>query len=194
MNTELENIESSEKIEIPQNVKVEKMRYQKNSLSYMLGFAGIGFSIFAAFILLNSLTPDIYTIFKILLNIVILLFGFMCCENVKNYREKSAYMMLGIAGVCVARIFFGPVMLFKYYSKYLTFMEDGILQTDENTIVSKWLGSSIIDKSGFLTSTGYVRAILAIIGLIGAALCFIFAAIICIRKSKVLKKFLAENK
>lgn len=193
MNTELENIESSEKIEIPQNVKVEKMRYQKNSLSYMLGFAGIGFSIFAAFILLNSLTPDIYTIFKILLNIVILLFGFMCCENVKNYREKSAYMMLGIAGVCVARIFFGPVMLFNYYSKYLKFMEDGILQTEEKAVVSKWLGSSIIDKSGFLTPNGYVRAIMAIVALICAAVCFVFSALICIKKSRTLKKFLAEN-
>lgn len=193
MNTELENKELFEGKD-RNSIKIEKMRYQKNSLSYMLGFGGVLCSVFGAFVLLNSLTPGIYSIFKILMNIVILLFGFMCCENVKNYRKKSAYMMLGISGVCAARIFFGPILLFSNYAKYLTYMEAGELTDVQNAEVSKWLGSSIMEKSGFLTPSGYVRGTIAIVLLVASVVFFALSAVICIIKANKLQKFLASEK
>ncbi len=196
MNTELENNVSEENAENKINLKYEKMRYQKNTLSYSIGFIGILASIFAAFLLLNSLQPGFYTVLKILMNIVILLFGFMCCENVKNYREKSGYMMIGIGAVCFARIFFGPMILFTKYHQLQGFLHDETpeLTDAEKTICQKWLGSSVMSHTGYLTTNGYVRAIIAIVLLLIAAASFIAAGLICIKKSTDLKKYLNSTK
>ena len=55
------------------NFKLEKMRYQNNSFSYMFGFLALILSLLAAFIGLNSIAPRAFTIFKVLYNIAILL-------------------------------------------------------------------------------------------------------------------------
>lgn len=178
------------------NIKLDKMRYQKNSLSYIIGFAAIIASVFAAFVLLNSLQPGAYSIFKILLNILILLFGFMCCENVKNYREKSGFMLIGIGIVCGLRIFFGPLLLFINFSKFQKLDKSAIDYTEKLNEVKKWLGSTIVSeqKTGYLTPNGYVRAIIAIILLGIAAACFIASGLICIKKSRTLNKYIDSLK
>lgn len=96
-------------------LKMEKMRYQNNSISYWLGMLGILLSMFAAFVLLNSATPRAATLIKILMNIAILLFGFMACEKVKAYSKNYSYVMMGIGALCVVRMFWFPIQIITNY-------------------------------------------------------------------------------
>ena len=107
MSNELEKSASPfiEETELKQ-IKTEMMRYRANSLSYWLGFGAIIFSVFASFISLNSFQPNsVLVVVKILLNVVILLFGFLSCEKTKAYSKNSSIALIAIGGVCIARIF-----------------------------------------------------------------------------------------
>ena len=66
--------------------QVEMMRYRDNSLSYKLGLGGLAFSVLAAFFCLNGFNPTSFTtLIAIMLNIVILLGGFLGIEKTKSY-------------------------------------------------------------------------------------------------------------
>lgn len=177
------------------SLKVQKMRYQSNSLSYILGFIGIGFSVAAAFIALNSSSPRFATAIMIIGNIIILLFGFLSCEKVKAYQKKYAYCLIAFGGICVARIFWVPMQLITYYAKWQTAIENGDSVTKLEC--EKILGATItkVTENGsyvaFLPTSGTFRGVLAIILLICAATAFIASGVICIIKSNKLNKYLA---
>ena len=93
------------------NLSLEKMRYNNNKLSYYLGLGGIALSLLSCFIGLNSLQPTAaWSIFLILLNILILLFGFLTAEKVKVYSKNFSYYSIGLGAVCIARIFMYPLL------------------------------------------------------------------------------------
>lgn len=65
-----------------ENLQLEKMRYNNNSISYKLGLGGIVLSLVAMFIGLNSVAPSsILTLFIVLINILVFLFGFLSSEK-----------------------------------------------------------------------------------------------------------------
>src|SRR5574344_1200819 len=141
------------------DVKLEKMRYQSNSLSYMYGMLGLLCSIVAMFVALNSVqsqkNPAI--IVMILGDIVILLFGFLSCERVKNYDKKFAYVMFGLGGVCIVRIFWVPLQLIVYGTKWINRNADPTKTTDIEAECNKYLGSVITKGTGYLPDSGIFR-------------------------------------
>ena len=161
---------------------VEMLRYRTNKLSYTIGLLGIGFSLLAAFILFNSMAVNTpFVLFKILINIVILLFGFLFCEKVKNYSFHGSYGLFVLSGLCILRIFLLPLFIITDYAK---------LQAGEAT---KWLGESLLNTNhavAWLTSNGYVRGVLAIVLLGLAAACFIYSGLIGMKKTIRLTKYL----
>lgn len=73
-----------------ENLQLEKMRYNNNSISYKLGLGGIVLSLVAMFIGLNSVAPSsILTLFIVLINILVFLFGFLSSEKVKTYSKNT---------------------------------------------------------------------------------------------------------
>ena len=77
-----------------ENLQLEKMRYNNNSISYKLGLGGIVLSLVAMFIGLNSVAPSsILTLFIVLINILVFLFGFLSSEKVKTYSKKYSFYM-----------------------------------------------------------------------------------------------------
>ena len=83
----------------------EMMRYRPNTLSHKLGLLGMGASILGAFICLNSMaTQDIQVLLVILLNIVILLGGFLAAEKAKSYSKAGSIAQIVFGGICAARI------------------------------------------------------------------------------------------
>lgn len=170
-----------------ENVKLEKMRYQKNSLSYILGFAGIIFSILAAVIGLNTLKPSPMFVIKILMNIGILLFGFLTCEKVKTYKLGYGYTMFGFAAICIARIFWFPLLMITNWSKF-----------NKGDVVGaqKVLGAQIFatDKQyqGYMFQNCYGRAAVCIILLITSAAFFAFSGYVAVKKTKKLNNYLAS--
>ena len=176
MSTNVENKEL-EKVYYDQNdMHGEMMRYRANSSSYKYGMLAIVFSVLAAFISLNSIKWTSFdVIVKILGNIVILLFGFLSIEKVKAYNKNYSYVLMGFGGVCIARIFWFPLMLITDYAAYL-----------ENSSEVGRLGPTIIGSKiahAYLPQSGYVRAIIAIVFLSLAAFFFLLSGFIAYKKS-----------
>lgn len=186
--------------------KKEMMRYRANSLSYWLGFGAIGFSVLASFVCLNSFAPTtVLVILKILLNIIILLFGFLSCEKTKAYSEKSSIALIGIGGVCVLRIFWVPLQLLIYFNKFVPAQETlakDATNKEASAIVAEcrnYLGTTITDyyrgdklSIHWLPANGNFRGILAMVLLACAAAMFIAAGVIGLIRSKKLSSYMSS--
>ena len=153
----------------------EMLRYRSNSLSYKYGMLAIVFSILAAFISLNSVKWDLAIIVKILGNIIILLFGFLSVEKVKAYNKKFSYVLMVFGVVCIARIFWCPLILIKDYAQFLA-----------NPEVTGRLGQTVVGNAmmnSYLPQSGYTRAIIAIVLLVLSSISFLVAGITAYFKS-----------
>jgi len=154
------------------NMQGQMMRYRTNGFAYKLGMLAIAFSILGAFICLNSYKWDLTIIIKILGNIVILLFGFLSIEKVKSYSLSYSYTLIGIGGLCVARMFWIPVRLITLYAQY---------QADPtNPEALKYLGASVIGDpkvNSYLPQSGTIRGVAAMVLIALAAVCFIGAGV-----------------
>ena len=153
----------------------EMLRYRSNSLSYKYGMLAIVFSILAAFISLNSVKWDLAIIVKILGNIIILLFGFLSVEKVKAYNKKFSYVLMVFGVVCIARIFWCPLILIKDYAQFLADPE-----------VTGRLGQTVVGNAmmnSYLPQSGYTRAIIAIVLLVLSSISFLVAGITAYFKS-----------
>lgn len=195
MDNKVENknaVNSTEKVYYDQsNMHGEMLRYKTNSLSYKLGFGGILCSLLGAFICLNSLTWGPEIIIKILGNIVILLFGFLSLEKVKAYSKTYSYVMLGIGGVCILRIFWGPLQILTWYAKYIDNPTD-----DELVEIRKHLGAAMIDSystNAYLPQSGYFRGITAIVFFAMAAAFFIGAGVYGYIKAKQYADYMKDQ-
>lgn len=177
---------------------VEMMRYRVNALSSKLGLGAMACSILGAFICLNSFRPHDFQIFIIImLNIVILLGGFLACEKAKNYSKIGSIAQIVFGGICVFRIFYIPVTLINSYKDYNDVIKSGTGYSSskyKNAVEN--LGATITAKNSsqfanaFLTSNGIVRGVLAMILFAGAAGLFIAAGIIGYLRSQRLNKYL----
>lgn len=153
----------------------EMLRYRSNSLSYKYGMLAIVFSILSAFISLNSVKWDLTIIVKILGNIIILLFGFLSVEKVKAYNKKFSYVLMVFGVVCIARIFWCPLILIKDYAQFLS-----------NPEVTGRLGQTVVGNAmmnSYLPQSGYTRAIIAIVLLVLSSISFLVAGITAYFKS-----------
>ncbi len=203
MNDQMENNVVLEGAEL-KKVKLEMMHYRGNGLSYKLGFLGIAFSVLGAFVCLNSFKPDFLGFLKILMNIAILLFGFLCCEKAKAYSKEASIGMCVIGGVCALRIFWVPLNLMIWYNKFVGANSVKSSGTATEEEVKK--AQEIIDKSGnylgdivtnsnstinWLPKDGNFRGILAMVLLACAAAAFIVSGVVGIIQSK---KYIASRK
>lgn len=166
----------------------QMMRYRNNGFAYKLGMLAIAFSVLGAFICLNSYKWDLTVIIKILGNIVILLFGFLSIEKVKSYSLKYSYILIGIGGLCVARIFWIPLRLITLYAQF---------QADPTDAeATKYLGPAVIGDSkvnAYLPQSGTIRGIMAIVLIALAATCFIVAGVQGAMKAKRYAEYMSHQ-
>ena len=197
-----------EKTENLSELHLEKMRYNNNSLSYILGLLGIVFSVAACFIALNSLNPiGFKTVLKVVLNIFVLLIGFLTAEKVKVYQKKFSYVSFALGGIAILRMFWYPLTLMVKYNgfvKMLNAVDGKISQENFDNARHKFgefLGVTVmgalkdgeIVKTGYFTTNGYIRAIVLFVLLGCCAACFIFAGLINYVKSTKLTNYLARQ-
>ena len=192
--------------------KVEMMRYRDNSLSYKLGLGAIAFSVLGCFICLNSFAPNSFTtILAILLNIVILLGGFLSVEKTRAYSMKASIGLIAFGGICIARIFWIPLLLIIHYNAWVAdsgvvnkMIEDGVdvesteylaalaKSTEHQNYIGRTITTTNQNQLTYLPTDGNVRAILAIIFLVAAGLLFIFAGYIGMQRSRKLNTYLTS--
>lgn len=93
------------------NLKVDKMRYQNNGLSYGLILLALVLSIIALFVLITPATvkPGLTTAVEIGVNILLILITFLAAEKCKNYKKEWAITAFVIAGIHILRIFLEPL-------------------------------------------------------------------------------------
>lgn len=170
----------------------EMMRYRVNGLSYKLSLSAMVCSILGAFICLNSANPkDFWTIVIILMNVVILLGGFLASERVKNYSKKSSISLFVFGGVCLGRIFWVPLLLMINYNIWTKDPTSA-----KGTKAGNYLAKTITSKGtsgyavAFLPSDGNLRAIMAMIFFAAAGVCFIVAGVIGVKRSVKLSNYL----
>ena len=107
------------------NIKADKMRYQANSIPYLLVMLSVVISIIATFQLINydtftlvvnsiRVVPDLRIGIEIAIGIVMMLSTFLAAEKVKFYDHFWSNIGLFIlAGVNIFRIFNIPVYAFN---------------------------------------------------------------------------------
>ena len=189
---------------------VEMMRYRTNGLSYKLGVGGMAFSVLGAFICLNSANPvNVLTLVIILMNIVILLGGFLAAEKVKNYIQGGAIAQMVFGVICIGRIFWIPVQLILNYNVYIGYVTGKTdfdhekysyySQVPAYKTAERFLGESIKAKYknsryafAFLTPNGNVRAAIAMILFAAAGALFIAAGVIGFKRARKLHRYLAS--
>ena len=177
-----------------ETTKSEMMRYRVNSTSYTLGFIGIGLSLLAAFVCLNSTRPaTVSVIIKILMNIAILLFGFLCVEKAKAYSRQASWALVGIGGVCALRILWIPLQLITNWSKWLAAEAAG--DAEGMNQAGKYLGETITGYLSdaavrWLPNDGYFRGYAAIALLAVASVCFIVAGLYGVKRAVRLENFM----
>ena len=179
-------------LEITKN-SVEMLRYRNNKLAYSLGLGGVAASLFAAFICMNSMNPSNFSvIFKIILNVFILLFGFLCCEKAKTYQVRGSFYLIGLGVICLLRILWIPLQLITKYGEYIT-AEPGSAKMAE---LEEFLGSPITkgNQYAWLPSAGDVRGFIAIGLLVVAGILMIVGGVLGFMKAKKLAAYLDSLK
>lgn len=200
-------------------MQLEKMRYFDNKTSHTLGYVGIVTSLLAMFFALNTMAPAYFlggvgTVLAILMNIFILLTGFLTVEKVKTYSIGYSKYMVCLGAMSVLRIFWYPLTTIRLYNQMITDIKSGDYST-YSAVVSKYtgqLGASIlkgtpldasgndcsknladfnhIATAGFFSANGNIRGIVMIILLIISGAAFIAGGIIGYIKATKLKKYL----
>jgi hypothetical protein len=185
--------------------QVEMSRYRNNGLTYRLGLLGMATSLFACLILLNSMTPNVHSFIVVILNIVVLLGGFLACEKAKNYSFKGSIALAVMGGISIGRIFYTPFILLIYSASFDHYYSK-VSSTDAKTAAEakekldaavKWVGKSITESYSqnnyayaYLYHNGVFRAVFVMVflGISGAS--FIAASIIGMKKSRKLTAYL----
>ena len=185
---------------------LEMMRYRNNKMAYALGLGGMAFSMLACFMGLNSINAGTAnTMVVIMLNILVLLGGFLGCEKTKSYSKGGCISLFVFGGLSFARIFYVPIIIisnFFTFSKYLDGNNAGTL-TEEEIVKFKDsvsnLGPSITSKYTDATSSyayffanGTVRGVVTIIFLAASAGLFIAGGVIGYLRSKKLTDYLSS--
>ena len=182
-------------LEITKN-SIEMLRYRNNRLAYALGLSGVALSLLAAFVCMNSMNPENFqVIFKIILNVFILLFGFLCCEKAKTYQVRGSFYLIGLGVICFFRILWIPLQLMTNYSAYVAAKAADDVEAMNNA--SKFLGATIINSDGlvnWLPADGTTRGLIAIVLLVLAGILMIAGGIIGFLKAKKLTAYLNSLK
>ena len=96
-----------------ENIKLDRMRYTKNTTSSRLAILAIVFDVLFFISLYKSdVGTYYYTILigaSIIYNLVFLLATFLASEGVKNYQRNYSWLMLALGAGQIVRIFIYPV-------------------------------------------------------------------------------------
>ena len=93
------------------------LRYKKNKLASTLALLGLVFNCLYFMVLYCISNREFYKILiglSVVINLVVLLGGFLASEGVKNYKKSMAIVLLVIAAIQIARIFVYPVQILNF--------------------------------------------------------------------------------
>lgn len=148
------------------------LRYKKNKFASGFALLALVFNCLYFTILYAITVDDIFTPFlgfSVILNLLVLLIGFYASEGIKGYDKRFSIVLLVLAVVQVARIFYYPVY--------------GATQN--------WLIGTTSNLYFGVPMTAAANATFLIIYLVGSAACFVVSAVqgyIIARRLEVFQK------
>ena len=93
-------------------VKYDRMMYVKDSVPSLFAICAIVLNVFY-FVTIYQINKEYFYNFNIglsvIMNLLFMLFTFLCSEEVKNYHSKYGFVMIGLAVLEIVRIFFFPM-------------------------------------------------------------------------------------
>lgn len=123
-------------------IRLDRMRYTKNSLASGLALLAILFNVFYFVSIYESDVGSWYYNLligaSIVYNLLFMLMAFLASEGVKNYKIGYAYLLLGIGVGQIARIFILPM---KAYHATVTISKVtySVMETRQFVMVVIWL-------------------------------------------------------
>lgn len=183
---------------------VEMMRYRNNKLAYWLGLGGMAFSLLAGFMGLNSLSSTTAnTMVAIMINIIVLLGGFLAVEKTKNYSTNGCIATIVFGGLSVARIFYYPILLIINFNSFIGLVDGHLAgtlteaQEKAYTDALGMLGPSVTASytktnlaNAFFFPNGNARAATMIVLLAISAAMFIGGGVIGFMRARKLNTYL----
>ena len=150
-----------------QSVRLDRMRYTKNTTSSRLALLAIVFNVFY-FVSIYKTNVDFYYNLlmgaSILYNLIFMLATFLSSEGVKNYKSGYSYVLCALGIIQIARIF--------------------ILPTRAHATTLTVSGAEILAMS----NGQFVRVV---VYLVISAVCLFAAAVVNLQKSRALKAHVA---
>lgn len=150
-----------------QSVKLDRMRFTKNTTSSRLAILAIVFDVFYFVSIYKTNVDFYYNILmgaSILYNLIFMLAAFLSSEGVKNYKPGFTYVLGALGIIQIARIFILPV------KAHATTVTVG--------------GAELLAMS----NGQFVRVV---IYLIASAVCLFAAAVVNLQKSRALSAHIA---
>jgi len=152
-----------------QSIRLDRMRYTKNSLASGLALLAILFDVFFFISIYESNVGSwYYNILigaSILYNLIFMLAAFLCSEGIKNYEISYAYLMILLGIGQVVRIFIYPVTA---HNATVTIQEQAVI---------------VMETGQFVRCVIYLAA---------SAICLFAGAIVGISRSRALKAHIAS--
>lgn len=150
-------------------IRLDRMRYTKNSLASSLALLAILFDVFFFISIYESNKGSwYYNILigaSILYNLIFMLAAFLCSEGIKNYKINYSYVMIVLGLVQVARIFIYPV---RAHAATVSIQEQAV---------------TVMETRQF---------VFCVIWLLASAACLIVGAVVGMARSKALKAHVAS--
>ncbi len=150
-----------------QSVKLDRMRYTKNTTSSRLALLAIVFNVFY-FVSIYKTNVDFYYNLlmgaSILYNLVFMLATFLSSEGVKNHKSGYSFVLCALGIIQIARIFILPM---KAHATTLTVSGVEMLAMSDGQFVR------------------------VVIYLVISAVCLFAAAVVNLQKSRALKAHVA---
>lgn len=110
------------------NVKLDRLRYTKNSLSALFAYVAILFNVFYFVSIYGTDVGEYYYTIEIgisvICNLLFLLFSFLCSEGVKNYKYSYSIAFIPLGVFQLIRILGFPI---KGHSTVITYTGKEIL-------------------------------------------------------------------
>lgn len=165
-------------------IQLDRMRYNKNLLSSRICYLAILFNVLYFVTMFEINHQRFYEVLmgaSVVYNLLFLLLCFLASEGVKNYKSGYGYLLLGLGGIQIARIFIMPA---KMAATLVTLQE-----------VKKRDGRKMVTVLEEVIVPGALPAhehTLAIVFLCLSAACCLIAGVVAVVRSRKLRAYNAS--
>lgn len=132
------------------NLKIERMRYQENKISYYLALMAFLLNLYYLTVALNKLTIDYHIGIEILINLTMFMLLFLGMEKVKKHDVNWSVGFVVMSMFCFVRILYMPKRLLAQAAPLIASGDVVSIATGEGIQSAGYLSGAILVVIGLL--------------------------------------------